>query len=225
MDSARIHFGGSVKVEEVIVMPFEHQQTLIYHITDIDNLSSIIESGGLMSDASMVGDDEHKVIGYSHIKLRRLEELKVDCVDNKYVGEFVPFYYCPRSPMLYTINKGNTGRPEGCQSDIVHLVSTVAHGMASSAGWALSDGNAGACHTSFYNDINELAELNWSAIDSTYWSGQQHQKSSEFLVADFFPWSSIVKIGCFDQAAVNKVVSILGRVTVPRVCTERNWYY
>lgn len=206
-------------------MPYNRQQTLIYHITDIDNLESIVGSGGLMSDAALVDDDEHQVIGYSHIKLRRLEQLTVDCVDDRYVGEFVPFYYCPRSPMLYTINQGSTGRPVGCQSEIVHLVSTVEHGMNANSDWAFSDGNAGASHTSFYNDFNELADLNWTSIDATYWSGRQHQKQSEFLVADFFPWSSIIKIGCYDQDAVNRVNAVLGRGTFPQVCVERRWYY
>lgn len=206
-------------------MPYNRQQTLIYHITDISNLAGIVGSGGLMSDAAMVGNGEHQVIGYDHIKRRRLEQIKINCVDDRYVGEFVPFYYCPRSPMLFTINKGNTGRPEGCQSEIVHLVSTVAHGLALDSDWAFSDGNAGASHTIFYDDIGELSALDWASIDTKYWSGMQHQKQSEFLVADFFPWNSIFKIGCYNQAAVDRVNAVLGGGQSPQVCVERSWYY
>ncbi|WP_339441839.1 type II toxin-antitoxin system toxin DNA ADP-ribosyl transferase DarT [Pseudomonas proteolytica] len=206
-------------------MAYNRQQTLIYHITDISNLAGIVESGGLLSDAVMVGRGEHQVIGYGHIKRRRLEEIQVDCVNNRYVGEFVPFYYCPRSPMLFTINKGNTGRPEGCQSEIVHLVSTVSHGLALNSDWALSDGNAGAFHTSFYNDINELANLDWASIDTNSWGGKTHQKHSEFLVGDFYPWGAIQKIGCYNQAAVDRVNAVLGGAQTPQVCVERRWYY
>ena len=53
----------------------------------------------------------------------------------------------------------------------------------------------------------------------------QHQKQSEFLVADFFPWNSIFKIGCYNQAAVDRVNAVLGGGQSPQVCVERSWYY
>ena len=45
------------------------------------------------------------VIGYTHIKERRMKQIRVACCGGRFVGEFVPFYYCPRSPMLFTTNK------------------------------------------------------------------------------------------------------------------------
>ena len=88
-------------------------QTLIYHITDVDNLPGILAGGGLRSDAAMAQHNP-AVIGYEHIKQRRMTEIRVDCCGNRFVGEFVPFYFCPRSPMLYTVNIGKTGRAPGC---------------------------------------------------------------------------------------------------------------
>ena len=81
------------------MMPLPPEQRLIYHITDIDNLPSILAHGGLFSDAVMSGRDP-TVIGYDHIKRRRVTQIRVPCCGNRFVGEFVPFYLCPRSPML-----------------------------------------------------------------------------------------------------------------------------
>ena len=105
-------------------MALQPEQVLIYHITDVENLPTILIEGGLHSDAIMAQRNS-TVIGYAHIKQRRLTEIRVPCCNNRFVGEFVPFYFCPRSPMLYAINQGNTGRPAGCQDTIVHLVSNV----------------------------------------------------------------------------------------------------
>src|SRR5512147_2433514 len=105
-------------------MALQPAQIPIYHITDLGNLSDILNDGGLHSDAVMAQRNP-TVIGYSHIKQRRLTQITVPCCRNRFVGEFVPFYFCPRSPMLYTINKGATGLPPGCQATIVHLVSNV----------------------------------------------------------------------------------------------------
>ena len=199
--------------------------TLIYHITDVANLPGIIAAGGLISDSRLAGNTQ-TAIGYGHIKQRRMTQIRVPCCDNRYVGEFVPFYYCPRSPMLYTINMGNTGRPRGCQSSIVHLVSTFEFGTSLGAAWAVSDGNAGAFHSIFYTGPNALVVLNWTAIRATSWSGLVHQKHAEFLVADAFPWHGIIKIGCHDSATVQKVKQVMqGQAHQPHVSVEPGWYY
>ena len=118
------------------------EQALIYHITDVENLPAILGDGGLYSEARM-SERQPAVIGYAHIKERRLKQIQVACCGGRFVGEFVPFYFCPRSPMLFTINKGATGRPQGCQRTIIHLVSRVIAGIGPGRTWAVSDGNAG----------------------------------------------------------------------------------
>jgi hypothetical protein len=78
-------------------MARDPKQVLIYHITHIDNLPGILKDGGLHSDAAMAARDP-KLIGYTEIKKRRLNEIHVPCCGYHYVGDFVPFYFCPRSP-------------------------------------------------------------------------------------------------------------------------------
>lgn len=199
--------------------------TLIYHITDIVNLRGIVGRSGLHSDVAMATENPEN-IGYSHIKERRAKEIRVDCCGGRFVGEFVPFYFCPRSPMLFTVNKGNTGREPGCQRTILHLVSSVGAALAAAQDWAISDGNAGARHTSFFNDAAELGNLDWEAIRATSWQGKTHQKSAELLVADFFPWTAIHAIGCQNEEVAGQVAGILdGAGHCPVVSVERNWYY
>lgn len=201
-------------------------QTYIYHITDVANLPGILAEGGLLSDARMAQRNPGVVIGYDHIKLRRLKELRVDCCGNRFVGEFVPFYFCPRSPMLFVVNQGRTGRPAGCQDRIVHLVSTVAVGMASGKEWAISSGNAGANHASFRAELEALDELDWESIQATQWQGRTHPKSAEFLVGDFFPWTGIRGIACLNSKVANEVTSMLKQaVHQPKVAVKRDWYY
>ncbi len=201
------------------------ENTLIYHITDIANLRGIVADGGLRSDVAMA-ELNPAVIGYDHIKKRRATEIRVGCCGNRFVGEFVPFYYCPRSPMLYSINRGNTGRPAGCQRSIVHLVSKVGMALEGATDWAISDGNAGAYHSLFYKDLRELGRLDWEAIRATQWQGRTHQKTAEFLVADFFPWSAFEKIGCHNAETARQMIQILdGTGHRPVVSVEHAWYY
>lgn len=198
----------------------------IYHITDVTNLPGILAEGGLHSDAAMAKRNPALVIGYDHIKKRRLQELTVDCCGNRYVGEFVPFYFCPRSPMLLAVNNGRSGRPIGCQRAIVHLVSNMAIGIATGRLWAVSSGNAGASHTTFDNQMMAVAMLDWDSIRATQWQGRTHQKSAEFLLADFFPWVCIQSIGCHDSGVAQQVRSLLSEhAHQPAVQAQPDWYY
>lgn len=201
-----------------------------YHITDIENLPAIIQTGALYSDGYLARNGhEPTVVGYSHIKQRRLEVCRVSCAQGQaFVGEFVPFYYCPRSVMLYTINKGNTGRPEGCQETILHLATRTSALMKLGREWAISDGNASAAHALFYNSKAGFKQLNWAAIKATSWSGQQHQKAAEFLVRDLVPWEAFVGIGCRSKSIASRVREIIdvGRHSHrPEVKVIPSWYY
>lgn len=208
-------------------MPRDLSKTYLYHITDVSNLPSILSSGGLLSDCALAGV-AHQVIGYSNIKHRRMTEYRVPCCANRFVGEFVPFYFCPRSPMLYTVNLGNTGQPRGCQASIVHLVTTVAAAVKQDRAFAISDVNAGTGYASFRNDLASLddpAHLSWADIETNQWEGRMHLKQAEFLVADRFDWNGIIYIGCHNASAAAEVAELLPSKASPKVGVKPNWYY
>ncbi|WP_252977089.1 DUF4433 domain-containing protein [Pseudomonas oryzihabitans] len=80
-------------------------QPKIYHICHVDRLPSIIASAGLLSDAVLLNQAlPGTVIGMNHIKQRRLQ-LELDSHPGLHVGECVPFYFCPRSVMLFLISR------------------------------------------------------------------------------------------------------------------------
>ncbi len=201
------------------------EDRFIFHITDIENLPSILDAGGLLSDAVMSQRDP-TIIGHSHIKQRRLTQIRVPSCGDRYVGEFLPFYFCPRSPMLYTINLGNTGRTPGCQKTIVHLVSRVRDAITLGEPWAVSDGNAGAFHTTFDSTLQFIDDLDWPAIEATSWAANRHQKQAEFLFAGLFPWTALHEVGCYDPVAAEAVTTIITNQNHrPRVTVRRDWYY
>jgi len=202
---------------------------LIYHITDVSNLQHILEAGCLHSDSNLeMAGVQPTVIGHSNIKLRRLQEITVPCCGNRFVGEFVPFYFCPRSPMLFTINRGNTGREPGCQRNILHLVSSVEIALGLEQDWAFSNGNAGAYLTDFFSDTADFDQLDWDIIRSNNWAGEvrRGKKAAEFLVADTFPWSAFQSIGCQNIETAQNVTNLLqGQAHSPQVRVHNEWYY
>lgn len=79
----------------------------------------------MVSDVAMIARGGPSAsIGMSDIKQRRLG-LPVKCHRSDKVGEYVPFYFCPRSIMLFLIHRANHPEltyQEG-QEPIIHLES------------------------------------------------------------------------------------------------------
>ena len=85
------------------------QNLKIYHIVHIDKLQSIINSGGLLSDSEVIRQGLNGTnIGMNSIKQRRLKELTLSTYPDLFVGQCVPFYFCPRSVMLYMMHMVNS---------------------------------------------------------------------------------------------------------------------
>jgi len=206
----------------------------IYHITHLENLPQIVNDV-LWSDAERIRRRlDCKIVGMSEIKRRRLEELDVHCHPGTKVGEYVPFYFCPRSIMLYLLHKGNHVDLiyQGGQRPIVHLQAdlhrVVAWAESEGRRWAFSNGNAGTRYTDFFNDLDRLSDLDWNAITATNWKDLivRERKQSEFLVEESFPWELVERIGVIDKATAESVGDILnGAAHRPEVVVAGNWYY
>ena len=205
--------------------------TMIYHITHLDNLSGIIETGNLLSDRQMVDAGGHTVIGFNHIKRRRLEEIAVPCYPGTMVGDFVPFYFCPRSIMLYIIEKRRDELAyKGGQKEVVHLVSSVQSAMDAGCTCAFTPSSAATKYNrNFHRKIEQLDEiLDWDAIRTTNWGdpGVKDRKQAEFLTHDHFPWAAIESIGTFNADVRDRVQAILANTDHrPTVTVQGSWYY
>ncbi len=207
----------------------------IYHITHVDNLPSILSDGCLISDAAMIArGGPVAAIGMSDIKRRRVEELEVPCHPGTKVGDYVPFYFCPRSVMLYVISKRNhpslTYR-DG-QGPIIHLEASVrgvvAWAAAAERRWAFSLSNAGAYYAEFRADLADLGHVNWAAVSATDFRPRaiQEGKQAEFLVHEFVPWGQVVRVGVQSREIRSRVEDALGAAAHrPTVEIQPSWYY
>jgi hypothetical protein len=206
----------------------------IYHITHLENLPQMADHV-LWSDAERIRRQLNcTIVGMSEIKRRRLEELEVDCNLGTKVGEYVPFYFCPRSIMLFLLHKGNHVdlTYTGGQRPIVHLQAdlhrVVAWAESEGRRWAFSNGNAGTRYTRFFNNLEELEALDWQAIAATVWKDPivKEHKQAEFLVEESFPWELIERIGVFDKEIAERAASVLSEAALrPEVVVAGNWYY
>lgn len=205
----------------------------IYHILHVDRLTSVIADGCLWCDAEIARRAPcGTTIGMNSIKQRRLSELTLDSHPGLYVGQCVPFYFCPRSIMLYLIHRAN--HPELAYRDgqrpIIHLEAdlreTVAWANANGRRWAFTLSNAGAYYFEDRNDLAQLHELDWDAIQARDWQGKKEGKQAEFLIEHSFPWHLVQRIGVMNSTIYTQVMHALaGAANRPPVEVRRDWYY
>jgi len=207
-------------------------QPKVYHIVHVDRLPSIVADGGLLCDAEVLRRQSGgTTIGMRNIKQRRLK-LTLSSHPGLHVGDCVPFYFCPRSVMLYLIYMGNHPELEyrGGQDPIVHLEAdlraTVTWANAQGRRWAFTLSNAGSYFFEDRADLPRLGEIDWAAVQARDWRGCKDGKQAELLVEHSFPWTLVEHIGVHTMAAYRQALAVLpARGHRPRVEVIDDWYY
>lgn len=211
----------------------------LYHIVHVDRLPSIVDCGELWCDALVVQRSAPgTTIGMNAIKRRRLEELELACHPGLRIGQCVPFYFCPRSIMLYLIHCANHAELayRGGQAPIVHLEFDLAEvhewAVANNHRWGFTLSNAGSRYFEDRSSLAALTELNWPAIASNKWAGVgvspdvKDGKQAEFLVELSVPWSLVRRVGIHSPPIAQRVDRALdGTAHRPVVQVMSPWYY
>jgi hypothetical protein len=204
----------------------------IFHIVHISKLPAIVAEKSLLSDAEVQKHAPSGVtIGMRSIKERRLT-LYLRSQPDLCVGNCVPFYFCPRSVMLYMFYKANHPEIEyrGGQESIVHLVAdlkkTIRWANLQGLRWAFTTSNAGSRYFEDYKDLRDLSKIDWLTVLSNDWHDKREAKQAEFLIERRCSWELIEEIGVYSFEEQSKVSSMLaGAQNRAPVRIRRAWYY
>lgn len=206
--------------------------TQIYHITPFNNLTSILNSGGLIAINRLKEQQvSYTNIAYEQIQNRRAIK-RVPCGAGGVLHDYVPFYFAPRSPMLYSIHKGNVPGYQDGQSSIIHLVVEIQAIANSNLDFVFTDGHAVMDYSDFSDDLYDLNYIDWELMESKYWfdtdedNSRKCRRQAEFLVHKFCPWTLVKEIGVVNDYMKRNVQNILeNQDDKPLVKIHSDWYY
>ncbi|MGK2958297.1 MAG: DarT ssDNA thymidine ADP-ribosyltransferase family protein [Acidimicrobiales bacterium] len=103
----------------------DFRQGQLFHMTVVERLLSIVSDGRLLCDVALDGRiSGAPSIGHLHMKAKR-RRIPVPVPPGGVVGDYVPFYLAPRSPMLYANDMGAVGDQARGQAGIVYLVTST----------------------------------------------------------------------------------------------------
>lgn len=201
----------------------------IYHITDFSNLASIVGDGGVHCLGTLRKKGTKYVsMAHASIQERRARQ-RVPCGKCGVLHDYVPFYFAPRSPMLYAIHKGRVdGYPNG-QKDVVYLIGSVESVSESGLPFVFTD-HAIIDISRFFVDLENLGCLDWDIMEARYWRDtvedmdRCRRRQAEFLVHSFFPWSLVLGIVVMRSSQVAAVEELIGS-DAKTVKATPGWYY
>lgn len=203
----------------------ELNNVILYRITHIENIPHILQYGIAHKD-SINKNPFYKNIGdLSLIDNRRKKKVYIDngafkpvkSIHSIVLGDFIPFYFGVKMPMLYVAQHGgNFVENATSPADIIYLGCAVSKIVSSKLNFFFSNGHATDMLTSFYDrsKINELVNIiDWDAVKSSYWGGTENlnikrKKQAEFLVSGDLPPDFITAFGCYNEKARDKLISM-----------------
>ncbi len=210
-------------------IPDNHKHRHIYQFTHLNNLAGILEHG-------LLSYNEKERLGLPHLSIaadsiqERRASMAVPTGPGGIVHDYVPFYFCSRSPMLLSvINAKNVD-----QLYLLYLGVRIEVLEADDVVFTSASANTVEPPT-FYSDPADLEQLAWTDIDSQKWGSPseeaRHARMAEALVHESLDVSDIDHIIVWNEHIKKKVEEIYAEAGIAPPAIEfdghlrRHFYY
>lgn len=196
------------------------------------NIAHILEHG--LCNRSHPRFDPHYVdIGHPDIVGKRTAQpVGIDGYGD--LGDYVPFYFCGHTPMLYNIITGKHGLMARPQRDIVLIHCPLPRIVEAGCRYFYTDGNAKVEISKAYTDLSDMDKLDWDAIGSDDFRIAVHgpdrirRKHAEFLVRHHVPVGCIGALIVLDPERKREMEALVeARGLDIKVITDinRKWFF
>jgi hypothetical protein len=208
--------------------------TLIFRIVHIDNLDVLLHRQALHAPHQTPQDGlTYRTIHDTEVQAKRhLHPIAVG--PGGTVHDYVPFYFGPRSPMLLRLHTGRVAGYTQRQDPLVYLLSSVQMVAGADCQFIFSDGHGLANYTSWYANIADLGNVDWTTVYANRWNDtvddmdRQRRKQAEFLIYQCCSWTLIDSIAVVNSSIQSEVEAVMARhapsLRRPAVIKPQ-WYY
>lgn len=196
-------------------------------MTHIENIPHILKYGITHPESKFTNQNYIGIGDQSIIETRKDKVL----IDDKKIGDFIPFYFAYRTPMLLVIQTGYNGVEKIHPSNIVYCVTNIGKIIESQKEFIFSDGHPLNTLTTIHSkdEINNLFDIiDENAIKSIQWSGENYldvkrRKEAELLLLGDLGIDSIVGFVVYDDMAKNKMIDF--GVNEKKIAIRKDYYY
>jgi hypothetical protein len=201
-------------------MVFNGQRQYCYRICHIENLEHILQYG-LCTQHHKNANPNYKPIGNPDIIGNR-DRAYVKIQGYGVIGDYIPFYFTPRSIMLYNIVTGYRAPfvPKLPRQDIIIFRALIADLCEQEHRYFFTDGQANTTSlTNHFNALTYLDRIDWESILSGNFTksgdpDRPRRYQAEILVQHHLPITSLSSIIVYNKAAEAAVKSALNKAGI-----------
>lgn len=200
-------------------------------ITDFNNLESILQNGSLLaSNVVKAKGVEYENIAHNNIQDRRSTK-EVPLPPRGNLHDYVPFYFAPKSPMLYAIHKGQVEGYDKGQEQIIYLITRTDIIHHSGLDYVFTDGHAVMGFTDFFKNLEDLDKIDWEVMVSRFWfdteedPDRKRRRQAEFLVHKDVPIDLLLGFAVKNEKMSRKVEELIRKFNIDKPVAIRPWYY
>ncbi len=190
----------------------ELDKIYLYRMTHIENIPHILQYGITHSTSPNANPSFVSIGDGSLIATRNNFLLK----NGRRLGEYIPFYFGARTPMLYVIQKGFNMVIPTVAENIVYCVSSVQKIADNNLNFVFTNGHAVDSFSTQYTnaDIENIDTIiDWNAVRAQYWSDEndldkKRRKEAEFLVLGDIAIDAILGYIVYNENAQNRMIEL-----------------
>lgn len=196
-----------------------------FRITHIDNIPYIDSTGFVLASSSLASTD-YKPIGDNKVIEKR--KTGINGID---LTQYIPFYFGPRSVMLYVIQHGYNGVERHNAEDIVYCVIRIKDLIENKTNCIFSDGHALSAITKLYTQeklpqLNEI--ISYNDVYARYWISEEdidlkRRKEAELLIEKALPKEHIRGYIVYNQRAKEKLTGY--GINENKIAINSNYYF
>lgn len=204
---------------------------LLFRITHVANLQWLLRHG-LHAAHGHLPDPHFVAIGNPDLIDKRTRRA-VKLPPGGMLSDYVPFYFTPKSPMLYNIKTGYNGITRRSNDDIAILVSSCQHMAARGVTMLYTDRHAYTMTAAWTADADDVATLiDWDILRrhdfarSDAYPDKMERYQAEALAHRHVPPAALLGIGCASdrvRSAIEQAVQTSG--VAVQVFSRPGWYF
>jgi hypothetical protein len=211
------------------------QPTGVAHFTHVDHLGTVITHGLLSDTAAHAAGVISTEVGNLEIKDQRRSRA-VPLQPGGAVADYVPFYFAPRSPMMFAISRGNVPSYQGGTARLIYLISSLERLYELGHRPLLTDRNAALAYAEYRTfaptDLIDDEFIDWELMTKDYWNNtsdepqRRERRMAEALVHGRVLWDAITEIATQSEVVASEVRAVVStaRPNIP-VNVRPQWYF
>lgn len=201
----------------------------LYRITHRNNLSHILQHGICNKHHPNANPGFIPIGNHNIIAKRSDHTVKIDGYGN--VGDYVPFYFSPKSIMLYNVLTGY-GIVKIKPEEIIFLVSNLTTLAESGERFFFTDGQANTRISNHFTQLDDLNKVDWEVVlsgdfnKSNKDNDRTRRYQAEFLVHGRVPVNCIKAIVVYNESCITFVQKELAKTDLlTPVYIKKSFYF